>query len=245
MSLPSEFFYAAPAFLFAGFFKGAVGVGLPTVVVGLLSIVMPTNQAVALMALPAIATNLWQMFAGPALVRLLRRFAWFCLAVFVGTFTTIGFMTAARPATSAALGLVLAAYGLYGLFGPRFHVSERTERWLSPIVGFATGMLSGATGIFVVPTVPYLTALRMTSEEMVQALGLHAFVCPLSLTLALASHGAFRADVAGASALALLPAFAGMYVGVKLRRRMRADVFMRWFFAALILLGGYMLWRSL
>src|SRR4051812_28844152 len=40
------------AFLVAGFVKGAIGVGLPTLVMGLLSIVMPPAQAAGLMVLP-------------------------------------------------------------------------------------------------------------------------------------------------------------------------------------------------
>ena len=35
--------------------------------VGLLSIVMPPSQAAQLMVIPALATNIWQMAAGPAL----------------------------------------------------------------------------------------------------------------------------------------------------------------------------------
>lgn len=233
----------AAAFLFAGFFKGAVGVGLPTVVVGLLSIVMPTAQAAQLMVMPALATNLWQMAAGPALAALLRRFAWWIVTVFIGTFATIGLLSNSA-ATGAALGAVLAAYGLYGLFGKKFLITKATEKWASPAVGLLTGMLSGATGVFVIPTVPYLTSLEMNTEELVQAIGINAFVCPLALGLALAAHGRYPAAAAGASFLALLPALIGMYAGQRMRRRLRAETFMRWFFAALVALGGYMLVRA-
>lgn len=236
--------YAGLAFLFAGFFKGAVGVGLPTVVVGLLSIVMPPAQAAQLMVIPALATNIWQMAAGPALLALLRRFAAMIVAIFLGTFATIGFMTSS-DATAAALGAVLAAYGAYGLWGRRFQVKPQTERWLSPVIGLLTGMLSGATGVFVIPTVPYLTSLRMNAEELVQAIGIAAFVCPLALGLALATHGQYPGAVARASFLALFPALAGMAIGMRVRRRMPAATFMRWFFAALIVLGGYTVLRSL
>ena len=236
--------FIAIAFLFAGFIKGAVGVGLPTVVVGLLSIVMPPAQAAMLMVLPALATNIWQMAAGPSLLALLRRFAWLIVAVFIGTFATIGFMTSTGAYAQAALGLVLAAYGAYGLFARRFEVKRESERWLSPLIGLITGMLSGATGVFVIPNVPYLTSLRMNSEELVQSIGILAFVCPLALGLALAVNGQYRAEVAGTSFLALFPALAGMYIGMRLRRRLAATVFMRWFFAALIALGGYMFLRS-
>ena len=237
--------FIAVAFLVAGWVKGAIGVGLPTVVMGILSVVMPPAQAASLMVLPAIGTNIWQMAAGPALARLLRRFAGMIVGIFIGTFATIGLMTQSATAASAALGGVLAAYGAYGLFARRFEIDARHERWLSPLVGFVTGSLSGATGVFVIPTVPYLTSLRMTSEELVQSIGVTAFVCPLALTIALAVHGRYGAAVAAASFLALLPALIGMYLGQRVRRRLPAATFMRWFFIGLALLGAYMFVRAL
>jgi len=236
--------FIAAAFLFAGFVKGALGIGLPTVVMGLLSIVMPPAQAAALMVLPAMGTNIWQMAAGPSLGKLLRRFAGMIVGVFVGTFATIDLLTQSAAGASAALGLVLAAYGLYGLFARRFEIAPRYELWASPIIGLVTGSICGATGIFVVPTAPYLTSLRMNTEELVQSIGISAFVCPLALTIALAVHGRYSFGVAGASFLALVPALAGMYVGIRLRRRLAAAVFMKWCFAGLIALGGYMFLRS-
>ena len=236
--------FIAAAFLFAGFVKGALGIGLPTVVMGLLSIVMPPAQAAALMVLPAMGTNIWQMAAGPSLGKLLRRFAGMIVGVFVGTFATIDLLTQSAAGASAALGLVLAAYGLYGLFARRFEIAPRYELWASPVIGLVTGSICGATGIFVVPTAPYLTSLRMNTEELVQSIGISAFVCPLALTIALAVHGRYSFGVAGASFLALVPALAGMYVGIRLRRRLAAAVFMKWFFAGLIALGGYMFLRS-
>lgn len=236
--------YIALAFLFAGFVKGAIGVGLPTVVMGLLSIAMPPAQAAALMVLPAIATNIWQMTAGSALAALLRRFAWLIVAIFVGVFATIGFMTRTAGFAQAGLGTVLALYGAYGLLGRRFEVERAAERWLSPAIGLATGMLCGATGVFVIPSLPYLASLRMGREEFLQSIGVLAFTCPLALAAALAFHGHYRADVAGTSFLALIPALAGMYVGMRLRRRLAAPTFMRWFFAGLVALGGYMFLRS-
>ena len=44
--------------------------------------------------------------------------------------------------------------------------------------------------------------------------------------------------------MALFPALAGMYIGMKLRLSLAAATFMRWFFAGLIALGGYMVLRS-
>ena len=205
---------------------------------------MPPAQAAALMVVPALGTNIWQMAAGPSLLKLVRRFAWMIVGVFVGTFATIGLITGGGDGARAALGLVLAAYGLYGLFARRFEVAPRHEVWASPLIGLVTGSICGATGIFVVPSAPYLTSLRMNTEEFVQAIGIMAFVCPLALALALAVHGRYSFGAAGASFLALLPALAGMYAGIRLRQRLPAATFMRWFFIGLVLLGSYMFLRG-
>src|SRR5207237_9320735 len=98
---------------------------------------------------------------------------------------------------SAGLGLVLAAYGLYGLFARRFEVAPRHEVWASPLIGLTTGSILGATGIFVVPVAPYLTSLRMSTEELVQSIGISAFVCRLPVTLARPMPGRYPFGVPG------------------------------------------------
>ena len=44
-------------FVLAGFVKGVIGLGLPTVAMGLLAIVMPPAQAAALLVVPSFLTN--------------------------------------------------------------------------------------------------------------------------------------------------------------------------------------------
>src|SRR5881396_2167402 len=60
-------------FLLAGFVKGALGLGLPTVSMGLLAVSMPPAQAIAIVIVPAIVTNIWQTFGGPYLRDIFRR----------------------------------------------------------------------------------------------------------------------------------------------------------------------------
>ena len=223
-----------------------LGLGLPTVGMGLLSIAMTPAQAAGILVIPALVTNIWQVASGPAFFTLVRRFVLLIVASVIGTFSTVELLTTSSGSTaSGALGAVLAAYGLYGLVGARFEIHPRWERWLSPLVGFATGMLNGATGVFVIPTAPYLASLRMDKEELVQSLGINAFVCPLALTAALIVHGQLRMEVAGSWALALLFSLAGMYVGQVVRRRAAEQVFRRGFFIGLLMLGAYMCLRGL
>ena len=233
-------------FLLAGLIKGVVGFGLPTVSMGLLSLTMPPVEAAAIMVIPTIITNIWQMFAGPALWAMAKRFASMTVAIVAGTFMTIGFLTGPSTAmATGALGAVLAAYAAHGLVSARFEVRRESERWLSPVIGLITGMLTGATGIFVIPVIPYLSSLKLGKDELIQSIGISAFVCPLALGIALALSGRFQASVAGPSLLAVLPAMAGMYVGQRVRGRLPPAVFRRWFFAGLMVLGAYMFVRSL
>ena len=60
-------------FISAGMVKGITGMGLPTVAMGLLGSMMPLSMAVSLLFIPALVTNLWQLGAGPALGRILKR----------------------------------------------------------------------------------------------------------------------------------------------------------------------------
>ena len=63
----------AAAFLLAGFVKGVIGLGLPTVSMGLLAVTMPPSRALAIVIVPAIVTNIWQTFGGPYLRDIVRR----------------------------------------------------------------------------------------------------------------------------------------------------------------------------
>ena len=232
-------------FFLGGFVKGVIGLGLPTVAMGLLSIAMPPAHAAAAIVIPALATNIWQMLAGPALLAMIKRFALMMLGVIAGTFATVGLLTQSSAGAAVALGGVLVAYGLLGFVPGRLEIGPRAERWCSPLVGLVNGLINGATGVFVVPSVPYLNSLRLGKEELIQAIGIHAFTCPLALGCALAVKGQFHAGLAASSVAALVPALAGMYAGQRLRQRLHPDVFRRWFFAGLIGLGGYMVLRSL
>jgi hypothetical protein len=213
---------------------------------GLLSIVMTPAQAAGILVIPALITNIWQVASGPALLTLVRRFALMIVATVIGTFSTVEFLTRSSQSTAAgALGTVLAVYGLYGLVGPRLEIRPRLERWLSPPVGFVTGMLNGATGVFVIPTAPYLTALRLHKEQLVQIVGINAFICPLALAAALMGHGQLRIEVAGSWIIALVFSLAGMYLGQIVRRRADELVFRRTFFIGLLALGAYMCLRAI
>jgi uncharacterized membrane protein YfcA len=116
---------------------------------------------------------------------------------------------------------------------------------MAPAVGAATGLVTGATGVFVIPAVPYLQAIGLERDELIQALGLSFTVSTIALALGLLRVDAWQTQSLGLSALALVPALAGMQLGQTLRRRIAPSKFRTVFFAGLLLLGLYLALRGL
>ena len=236
----------ALAFGLAGIVKGVLGLGLPTLAMGLLGLFMAPSQAAAILILPSLVTNVWQLFGGPSLGGLTRRLWPMHAGICAGTVAGAGQLATVDPAlAAAALGSALAAYALLGLSGVGFPAPASAERWLSPLMGLLTGLVTAVTGVFVIPAVPYLQSLGLARDELVQALALSFTVSTLALTVGLAGAGVYDAELTGASVLAVLPALLGMWAGQRIRAGLGADSFRRWFFAGLLALGLAMLWRAI
>ena len=238
--------FVAAVFALAGLVKGVIGLGLPTIAMGLLAVVMAPVEAAAILLLPSFLTNVWQMLAGPALGSIVRRLWPLMLAVMLGTWAGMGLMTglAARYG-SALLGVALVIYALTGLASWRLSVRPVDERWMGPLAGAATGLITAATGVFVIPAVPYLQAIGLDKEELVQALGLSFTVSTAALAVNVAQAGALNAATTTATVIALVTAIVGMWVGQLLRLRLSPATFRRWFFIGLALLGAYLVVRAM
>ncbi|WP_311221175.1 MULTISPECIES: sulfite exporter TauE/SafE family protein [unclassified Acidovorax] len=233
-------------FVAAGLVKGVTGMGLPTVAMGLLGAAMPPVAAAALLVIPSLVTNLWQLAVGPAEGPLLRRLWPMLLGSVLGTWAASALLARADPRwTGLALGLALMGYAAYALMARPLSVPRCAESWLSPAVGLTTGAITGATGVFVMPAVPYLQALRLERDELVQALGLSFTVSTLALAAGLAGHGALPVQQMGWSTLATLPALAGMWLGQRLRERISPQRFRQGFLWFLLLLGLELASRTL
>ncbi|WP_129776156.1 sulfite exporter TauE/SafE family protein [Peristeroidobacter soli] len=246
MTLTSATIYVTLIFLLAGAVKGVVGLGLPTVAMGLLSLRMPPAEAAAILLLPSFITNVWQLAEGPRLGALVQRLSPTLLAIFVSTIIAAGVIASTKSAiASAALGGALLIYAVAGLRNFHINVSSRAERWAGPVVGAVTGFITGATGTFVVPAVPYLAGLGLARDELVQALGLSFTVSTVALALGLFWHDALEFRAVSNSAIAVVPALMGMMLGGWIRRRVSPERFRRWFFIGLGLLATHLIYAAL
>ena len=240
--------WVAFTFVLAGVVKGVSGMGLPTLAMALLSLRLPAGDAAALMLLPALLTNAAQC-VGPQGGALLRRLwpLWACLV--------LGTLFAPVPSLAdgggdggglarLSLGVVLAGYGLYGLGRPQLPQPGRHAGWLGAVAGLLGGALSAATGVFVLPLVPYLQALQLPRRGLIQALGISFMLASMALAGRLGGMEAAAPPDVAACGVALLAALAGMALGARLRRRLPALLFQRALYAVFVLLGLLMLGRG-
>jgi uncharacterized membrane protein YfcA len=233
-------------FVAAGLIKGVLGMGLPTFAIGILGLAIPPVEAAAMLVLPSLITNIWQLYAGPSFKVLAKRFATLLIGICLGTPIGVGFITSGQTnLVTIGLGCVLVIYGVYGLTAAKIEIKPSSEWWVSPVIGFATGIVMGATGISVLPVAPYFSALNLKREDLIQSLGLAFTVSSLALATGLWLTGQFQMSVALSSLFALIPAFAGMFIGQAIRMRLRQDIFKKCFFIGLVILGAYMAIRTI
>ncbi len=234
----------AGAFLLAGFVKGVIGLGLPTVAIGLLGIVMTPSQAAAILVVPSLVTNVWQLALGGDVILLTRRLWPMLLGVCVGTVVGALTMPANIPGASVWLGVALIIYASLCLAKVQFKVPPQSETWLGLVVGVLTGIATVATGVFVIPGVPYIQAMDFDRDRMVQALGLSFTVSTIALAGALGYQGYLGASVAWPALLALGVALIGMWAGQIVRTKVKAETFRLCFFLGLLALGLHLASRA-
>lgn len=229
-------------FALAGMIKGAIGLGLPAVAMGLLTLFISPFQAATLLIVPSMVTNVWQLFAEGHVLRLVRRFWSLLMGIIVGSiwsvFPTLGH---GEFQSEALLGGMLTLYGLYGLFAKNMPNLAPYEKYLSPVIGYLGGALTVATGVIVIPVVPFLQSLHLKRDDLVQSLGLAFTVSTLCLAVFLQQNRIEAMPFDYKMALiALFPALVGMWLGTKIRYRIPEQKFRKVFFCGLVIFGGYM-----
>jgi uncharacterized membrane protein YfcA len=237
--------YPILVIIVAGFVKGVIGMGLPAVGVGLLGLTMLPVRAAAILVVPSSITNIWQLFTGPHLARVVRRLWPMLVGILVGCWVGAG--TIAGPNTAKIrmfLGGVLAIYACYGLLARRLRVRPEWEIWMGPLVGIGTGIVTTATGLSMLPLAPYLAGLdNMDRDDMVQSLGLSFTVSTLALGADLLGTGVYDRELLLTSCAALIPAAFGMQIGTYVRGRISPVLFRRCFFGFMLVLGSTLVLR--
>ena len=243
---PSTVLLVVLTFLLAGTVKGVIGLGLPAVSLGSLTVALDLPTAMALTLVPSFFTNIWQSVAGGNARIILSRLWPFLLMATVTVWIGVHALARLNPTLpTGLLGALLVTYSVFNLGGVRLAIPARHEAWAGPLIGTTNGVLTGMTGTSVVPGVMFLQAIGLPRDVLIQAMGMLFTVSTVALTVALQQSNFLNLDQAILSAGAVVPAVIGMVGGQALRKRLSEQRFRTVFFVALLLLGAYIIANAL
>jgi len=235
---------AAAAMVAGGVVKGTLGVGLPLLVVPLLSLFLPASQAMGLLVMPVLVSNMVQARQGGLWRQSLRRFGPLmlaqALASLVAIHVSIGW---SNKALDLAMGLTVLVAVLIMVRQPKGEIGPAQERWLSPLVGALAGGMAGLSSLTGPLLIAYLLALRLPREVFVGSISIIYLLGAVPMYGAMLAWGRFGWAEVAWSCLALLPMHLGLALGTRVRQRIDERLFRRLLLGLLISIGLMLMLR--
>lgn len=235
---PSVLLAAAAALFVAGTVKGASGLGYTTCALPLLAVVVGLKLAIAIVLLPAAASNVALMWSAGHLRETIQRFSTFYLAMLLGI--GLGIMGLAHvSATEAArgLGVITVLYALMSLARVEPRLSPAAATRLQMPAGLANGLVTGLTGSQVLPLVPYMMAQSLDRARFVQAINTAVTLASVAMLVGLTFGGLMTRELVLVSVLGIVPAFAGVSLGNGVRAWLSEAAFKRLVLVVLAAMG--------
>jgi len=234
------------AFVIAGIVKGILGFGFPIIALLVLTLATGLFDALAIIVIPTLATNLVQAMSGGHFAEIVQRMWRYFLLAMVCIYLTSFFIVDVNVNwLTALLGAVLFFYCLSRFYNLHISVRREHEPLVSTLLGAVNGVITGFTGSFMVPSVLYMQALGFGRDMLVQAMGIFFALSTGMLAVSLGSNDLISADQITVSLVALVPSFAGVYLGRWVRNRIDEEQFQKIFLVSVLLLGAYIMVRSI
>lgn len=241
----SSWSLAFSALFIAGVIKGVTGLGYASCALPLLVVAVGLPSAMALIVVPAVATNVGLAITAGGLRETIARFKLLYLAMIPGILVGGQLLILASAVLAVQmLGFVIVTYALLALARPQFLLPPSWHMPLQMPTGFFNGVMTGLTGAQVMPLFPYIMSLDLEPQRMVQAINLAVIIGTSMMALGLMYHGMLTLALAGLSSLAAVPALLGVACGNATRRLLPVSAFRRISLLTLLLLGGLMVVRS-
>lgn len=232
------------AYATAGLVKGTTGLGFSTTCLPILAVSLGLKESLPLVLVPSLLSNLTVMRDAGHFRETVARFWPLYVALLPGLAAGLALLAWIDGATAAAaLGAVLCVYALYAFFRPAARLGDRLVRPLAPPVGLATGLINGLTGSQVMPLMPFMLALQLDPNRLVQAINCSFTLSSLVMAAGLARLELFSLEQLAISVLGVLPALAGVKLGGMLRRRLEPEIFRKMVLAVLLVLGVSLMLR--
>ncbi|MGC6452687.1 MAG: TSUP family transporter [Candidatus Puniceispirillaceae bacterium] len=223
-------------FLLAGIVKGFLGIGLPAAAMGLLTLLIPPTEAISLLWLPILFTNIFQFGRAPDRCGIVTGYVWFALPLAASIFITSLFITDYPTALlTVAIGSAMVIFSLNLLFGVTLPIGPGPI-WQGAF-GVVSGVLGGLSSIWSPPVAMYLIARDTPKERFIGAAGYLFLAGCLPLGVGLVMSGLITWAVIVKSSLGLVATLVGFRIGEILRERVSQSRFRQIVLVAFLIMG--------
>jgi uncharacterized membrane protein YfcA len=236
----------AAIFIFAGIVKGTVGIGMPTVSVGLMSQFVPPHMAIAIVVFPLLFSNIWQIIRSKVSLKTVLDY-WLLIALLAVSLWVTTFFTVQMPAEFllGVIGTAIVIFAASSLAKSPPKLPNGSNPVAQAVTGISAGILGGLTSIWSPPIVTFLIAKRVENDEFVRAAGLFVFVGAIPLTIGYWQTGLLNGNTAPLSAMMILPTLIGFSLGEIIRRRLQPERFRTVLLWIFLLMGINLLRRAI
>lgn len=230
-------------FFFAAFLKGTAGLGFATTCLGVMASYIDMRIAIPLVIIPSLLSNAMVMIDAGGFVTILRRFWFLYLSAVPGLLAGLWILGGGDTTLPrAVLGVSMVAYGCWGLWGGQLLLSE--AKWFAGAIGLVTGLVNGLTGSQVMPILPYLMCLKLTKDELVQAINTSFTLASIIMLFGLGKLGLLSMEISIISAIGVVPVALGIWLGGKVRSKLPESTFRNIVLWLLVLLGSGLIVRA-
>ena len=242
---PAAWALMAGAVLLGALVKGVFGIGFPFIAMPLMAIVAGVPTAIALLAVPIVVANLFQVWQ-EGLDGVPTRFWTLILALIPGTWLGTELLLLLEPRILLLImGVSIIVFCGLQLSRLPIRIPRSAEPWLAPIVGFTSGILGGLTAFFGAPMMIFMLSIEMRRDQFVATIGLIYLFCGLFLLGSLALRGLIAFDSALAGMVLCAPMALGMVGGARIRRMLPAESFVPAVLVLLLMIGLGVVGRAL
>ena len=246
VSLP-VFVFACAVTLLGGFVKGTVGFAMPLIMISGMGILIHPELVVAGIIIPIVLTNVMQVArAGLGEARAAAKEHWRYVVVVCVMILVAAQFVRSIPSNVMfiVLGVPVVVLCIIQLVGWRPQIPSHLRRPFEWTAGTLSGILGGLAGTWGPPTVLYLLALNTPRERQMAVQGVIYGLGSVMLLLGHLQSGILNADTWRFSAILVVPALIGMWLGFRLGDQFDQERFRRVTLWVLVIAGGNLIRRG-
>ena len=234
--------YIFIVYVLCGVIKGSIGFGMPTVSISLLFFVIDIKNIIALILIPTLLVNIYQLSKGGNFIKIINETKFFLI------FSTIFIYPGAYLLKILDsfyiiffIALILIINSSLYLLKINIRLPAHDKSITQIIVGSLNGVVIGMTSIYTMPLVFLLQSLKYNKNITIQFLGIAFFLYPIGQLISFTNFDLLSKEIIINSFIILIPIFFGLLIGQKIRQKISEVLFQKFFYIMLLFMSTLIL----